>query len=68
MRPFQPAFWMALSMASNLSHPCSGMTSGRYVAEKDCFDVNLGRYDEEESGEGVVDEEVGSNEGCLKLI
>jgi len=32
------------------------MTSGRYVAENDCLDVIRGRYDDEETGDGVSDE------------
>lgn len=39
------------------------MTSGRYVAENDCFEVILGRYEEEESGDGVSDELVLRSDG-----
>lgn len=56
IRPVHPALWIALSIASILSHPCSGMTSGRYVAEKDCLDVKRGRDGVLENGEpGSVD-------------
>jgi len=47
---------MALSMASILSHPCSGITSGKYVAEKDCLEVILGRLKDEENGDGVSED------------
>jgi len=57
-------------MASILFQPWSGMTSGRYVAEKVCLEVTrvVGRYDEDESGEGVPDEGAGSKDGCGNVI
>jgi hypothetical protein len=61
IRPSQPALCMALSMASTLLHPCSGMTSGRYVAEKTRFvDLDLleRRLEEEDKGEGVLEGDV----------
>lgn len=67
MRPLHPAFRIALSTASILSHPCSGAISGRYVAEKLCFKVlRAGTTGGEDKGEGVEEgeEEVGSNDGC----
>jgi hypothetical protein len=33
------------------------MTSGKYVEEKDCLDVILGRLKVEENGDGVSEEE-----------
>lgn len=57
MWPPQPDFSMALSIASNLSHPCSGMTSGRYVAVNFFLDVTLGRFGVEEKGDGASDVE-----------
>lgn len=56
IRPDHPALLMALSIASILFQPCSGITSGRYVAVKDGLDVTLGKYAEDESGDGVSDE------------
>lgn len=57
IRPFHPALWIALSTASILSHPCSGITSGRYVAVNDCFDVSRVRLPEDENGEDVSEED-----------
>jgi len=45
-------------MASTLSQPWSGITSGKYVAENVCFEVMRGKKRDEESGEGVSDEDV----------
>lgn len=49
MRPSQPAFRIALSTASIFVHPCSGITSGKYVAVIGRFEVNR---DEKRDGEG----------------
>lgn len=59
---------MALSMASILLQPCSGMTSGKYVAVKVCFDVTLGKYAEDESGEGVSDELAVRSDGWANVM
>lgn len=61
---------MALSIASILSHPWSGMTSGRYVAENDCLDVNRGRLGVDELGDGVSDVgvDVAMSEGCGNVM
>lgn len=40
-------------MASILSHPCSTMTSGRYVAESVFLEKKRGRKGEDEYGEGA---------------
>jgi hypothetical protein len=54
MRPFQPALRIALSIASMWSQPCSGATSGRYVAER----VRRGARDAaEDSGDGDEEDE-----------
>lgn len=72
--PSHPALWIALSIASNFVHCCSGMTSGRYVAENERLDVEErrvdGRCQEEERGDGVLEGEVTdkSVEGCAKLM
>lgn len=56
-------------MASIFSHPCSGMTSGRYVAEKDCLEVILGRLKDDENGDGVSEEgKDETREGWGKVI
>ena len=46
------------------------MTSGRYVAEKTCRDAMgvVGKFEDEESGDGVSDEGAGSSDGCEKVI
>lgn len=61
---------MALSIASILSHFCSGMTSGRYVAVKVFLDdiLAVGRLVLDESGEGVLEEDVESRDGWGKDI
>ncbi len=67
MRPLQPALRMALSMASILSQPCSSATSGRYVAENECFrTLRVATEDPDESGEGADDGEgeTGMSDGC----
>jgi len=51
-------------MASTLAHPCSGMTSGRYVAVRSRLGLEKrervdGKEVEEERGEGVLDSEDG---------
>ena len=67
--PVHPALWMALSMASILVQPWSGMTSGRYVAEKErCFAVRRGRWEDDDSGEGAEDEGGERRDGCGKVI
>lgn len=68
MDPFQSAFRMALSIASILSHPCSTMTSGRYVAERVFLEVKRGRKLEEESGEGADESVDGYIAGFGKLM
>jgi hypothetical protein len=65
--PLHPALRIALSIASSLSQPCSGITSGRYVAEKVCFEVRRGKEGDEENGEGASDDEAVddcNDDGC----
>ena len=69
MDPFQSAFRMALSIASILSHPCSTMTSGKYVAESVLFlETKRGRKLEEESGDGADESVDGYIDGFGKLM
>lgn len=51
IRPFHPALRIALSTASICSHPWSGATSGRYVAD------NVRRDAAAAKGEGEEEEE-----------
>jgi len=67
MAPLHPALRIALSTASTLSQPWSGMTSGRYVAVRMSLELNRGRYADEDSGEGVF-EDGGYNDGFGKLM
>ena len=65
--PLHPAFRTALSTASSLSQPWSGITSGRYVAENVCFEVSRGKKGDEESGEGDSDDDSAddcNDDGC----
>ena len=60
---------MALSIASSFVHPCSGMTSGRYVAEnlRLCDSRVEGRYCWDESGDGTdEDDDVTDDESSQK--
>ena len=66
--PFQSALRMALSIASILSHPCSTMTSGKYVAESVFLETKRGRKLEEESGEGADESVAGYIAGFGKLM
>lgn len=69
MRPLQPALWIALSIVSTLSQPCSGAICGRYVAENFCLSAFLvGTDDEEVRGEGATEGDAGSSDGCGKVI
>jgi hypothetical protein len=67
MVPFHPALRIALSTASALSQPWSGMTSGRYVAVRVSLELNRGRYADEDNGEGAL-EDGGYNDGFGKLM
>lgn len=68
MGPLQSAFRMALSIALTLSHPCSTMTSGKYVAERVCLELRRGKKEEEENGEGGDESAEGYIAGFRKLI
>lgn len=59
---------MALSIASLLSHPCSTITSGKYVAERVCLDLRRGKKEEEENGEGGDESAEGYIDGFGKLM
>lgn len=68
--PLHPAFWIALSTASSLSQPCSGMTSGRYVALNVWRELTRGRgrYVDDDSGDGAPDSELdASSAGCANV-
>lgn len=64
MRPSHPAFRIALSTASILVQPCSGMTSGRYVAVKGRFEEKREekREGDGENVDGVEAPELGEEE------
>lgn len=70
MRPSQPAFLIALSIVSILSHPCSRAISGRYVAVYDLFshdrleDVSHGV----DKGDGVLESESDDVAGCENVM
>lgn len=65
--PLHPALRIALSTASSLSQPCSGITSGKYVAENVCFEVRRGKKGDEDNGEGDSDSDAAddcNDDGC----